>query len=107
MRFILLRNMILPVGYFIDYYKIMRKIFFVFALLSTLMILGLSLISIQVLWIFLLTGPLIVLGIYDMIQSSHSIARNFPVVGRLRFYGRSQAKDISVFRRKRYQWYAF
>lgn len=64
----------------------MRKIYFIFTLLSTLFIAGLSLFSPKFLWFYLFTGPLILLGAYDMIQSRHSIARNFPIVGRLRFF---------------------
>jgi glutamate synthase domain-containing protein 2 len=32
-----------------------------------------------------LFGPLLLLGIYDLVQVHHSIARNYPVLGRLRF----------------------
>ena len=30
-------------------------------------------------------GPLIILGLYDITQKSHSILRNYPVLGHLRF----------------------
>ncbi|WP_343532110.1 FMN-binding glutamate synthase family protein [Pedobacter sp.] len=37
-------------------------------------------------WTFLFTGPFVLLGIYDMIQPKHSIVRNYPVFGRLRYF---------------------
>ena len=30
-------------------------------------------------------GPLIILGMFDITQKSHSILRNFPVLGHMRF----------------------
>ncbi|MEM9727435.1 MAG: FMN-binding glutamate synthase family protein [Myxococcota bacterium] len=35
--------------------------------------------------ILILFGPLLLLGLYDVVQTQHSIARNYPVLGRLRF----------------------
>jgi glutamate synthase domain-containing protein 2 len=37
-------------------------------------------------WMFIFTGPFVVLGIYDLYQPKHSIVRNFPVFGRLRYF---------------------
>lgn len=64
----------------------MRKIFVFTAIITSIIIVSFSLINVKVLRFFLLTGPFILLGIYDMIQSKHSIAKNFPVLGRLRFF---------------------
>jgi glutamate synthase domain-containing protein 2 len=36
-------------------------------------------------WAFALVGPIVVLGWYDMVQTRHAIARNFPVLGRMRY----------------------
>jgi glutamate synthase domain-containing protein 2 len=36
-------------------------------------------------WLFLLWVPLAGLGFYDMAQTRHAIARNFPILGRLRY----------------------
>lgn len=38
------------------------------------------------LWLLAVLLPLIVMGIYDMIQVKHSIMRTYPVVGRMRFW---------------------
>ncbi len=36
-------------------------------------------------WGLLLFGPLLVLAVWDLVQERHSICRNFPILGRLRF----------------------
>ena len=38
----------------------------------------------SLLWVFLLTG-LVVVGVYDLQQKSHAILRNYPIIGHLRF----------------------
>lgn len=37
-------------------------------------------------WTFLFTGPFVILGVYDLYQPRHSIVRNYPVFGRLRYF---------------------
>jgi glutamate synthase domain-containing protein 2 len=36
-------------------------------------------------WLYILIGPFVLLGIYDMIQAKHAITRNFPVLGHMRY----------------------
>ena len=36
-------------------------------------------------WWFLLSGSLVALGVYDLLQTKHAILRNYPVLGHLRF----------------------
>jgi len=36
-------------------------------------------------WIFIVIIPLFCLGIYDTIQTRHTILRNFPIIGHFRF----------------------
>ncbi len=36
-------------------------------------------------WGFVVIGPLILMGIIDIIQKKHAIKRNFPVIGRMRY----------------------
>ncbi len=38
-----------------------------------------------ILWLFVLIGPLIILGYSDLLQKKQSIKRNFPVIGQLRY----------------------
>ena len=39
----------------------------------------------QVLWSMIFFGPLIILGLFDITLKSHSVLRNFPVLGHMRF----------------------
>jgi glutamate synthase domain-containing protein 2 len=48
----------------------------------------------NVIWFMLLFGPLILLGYFDIFQRKHSIRRNFPVIGNLRFLLESIRPEI-------------
>ncbi len=37
-------------------------------------------------WLFVLLIPMLGLGIYDMLQERHAISRNFPILGRTRYF---------------------
>ena len=59
-----------------------------FILISTLAILSIICIALvwpPILWIFILLGPLLYMGIYDIFQKRHTIRRNFPLIGRFRY----------------------
>ncbi len=49
-------------------------------------------------WAYIFVGPFVLLGIYDLYQPKHSIVRNYPVFGRLRYF----AEDL---RPKIYQYF--
>ena len=36
-------------------------------------------------WVFVLLGPLVALGLYDVLQTEHTVLRNFPVIGHGRY----------------------
>ena len=63
----------------------MRTLF----LQTTFVILAINVVSFfylpEVLWSMVIFGPLILLGLRDITQKSHSILRNFPVLGHMRF----------------------
>ena len=63
----------------------MRKIFVVSSILVSALLIFWAYFWIDVLFGFVIVGPLIVMGIIDMAQSRQSLRRNFPVVGRLRY----------------------
>ena len=63
----------------------MRKIFIVSSVLVTALLIYWSFFWIDVLFGFVIAGPLIIMGIQDMVQKKQSLRRNFPVVGRLRY----------------------
>jgi len=75
----------------------MRQNFAVAAVLITAAILSLSLISSNWLWAFLPLGPIILLGIYDMFQTKHSIRRLYPVLGHFRYLLESVRPEIQQY----------
>ncbi len=64
----------------------MRKGFLIIALLIALVIITLSIIfNLNYLWLFVLVGPIIFLGLIDVFQKTHALKRNFPLLGRTRY----------------------
>jgi glutamate synthase domain-containing protein 2 len=62
-----------------------RKIFIYSAILLCAAIFALAYLSLYALWAFVLVGPLIYMGVRDMVQKKQSIKRNFPLIGRMRY----------------------
>ena len=65
----------------IKLFFVINKVFF----LSALVLFILSLISTSFLWLWLIYFALLGLAIYDIKQTKHSLWRNFPIFGRLRW----------------------
>ncbi len=63
----------------------MRRIFVVISVVITLAILAWAYFTPAALFLFLLAGPFIYMGIADMVQTRQSLKRNFPLFGRLRY----------------------
>lgn len=63
----------------------MRKTFWLVSALTVTLILLTSLKWRGALWLFVAVGPLIALGIRDILQRRHAIRRNFPVIGHGRY----------------------
>ncbi len=62
-----------------------RETFILTAIISTILVFALYAIWKPALWIFVILGPIILIGISDIFQSRHTIRKNFPVLGRFRF----------------------
>lgn len=64
----------------------MRFKFYVGSILIILLIFALAkFYTINALWGLVVIGPIILMGIYDVIQSKHAIRKNYPLLGRLRY----------------------
>jgi glutamate synthase domain-containing protein 2 len=64
----------------------MRKIFYISSVVvSALIIAAAYFLHIDALFAFVIVGPLIYMGIADIVQTRQSIKRNFPLLGRLRY----------------------
>lgn len=62
-----------------------RQLFVTISVLVTALLLVWSYFWTDVLLLFIIVGPIIFIGVQDMIQGKQSIRRNFPVLGRLRY----------------------
>ena len=62
-----------------------REKFIALSILSIVLIISISLFWTPVLWLFLIVAPLIIMGIFDILQKKHTIRRNFPLIGRFRY----------------------
>lgn len=58
------------------------------------LILGFSILWEPLLWAFVLVGPVILIGVYDLIQRKHTILRNFPFIGHFRFWLESLGPEL-------------
>ena len=60
----------------------------IFTLISVVVIAGIIALypyHPTILWALVIVGPLIMVGVYDMLQKKHTIRRNYPVVGNIRY----------------------
>ena len=63
----------------------MRTSFFIVSFVVFAAVAGLYFLWPPVLWSLVLLGPLFLLGVYDIVQNKHTIMKNFPLLGRLRY----------------------
>ncbi len=71
-----------------------RQLFILLSILVTLVLIALGTVYPGVFWSFLLVGPLIIMGTIDICQKRHTIKRNFPLVGRMRYILESFRPEI-------------
>lgn len=63
----------------------MRQIFLGIVAASLVASIVVAIFSPGFLWAWVVLGPLLGLGVYDYFQTAHSIPRNFPLIGRMRY----------------------
>ena len=73
------------------------KIFWLSSAVCVSLVGGLSLVWPAILWAFVVIGPLVLLGIYDSSQRSHAVIRNFPVIGRARYWMEAIRPEIQQY----------
>lgn len=71
-----------------------REQFIIISIITIIVIIAISQFWNPILWSFILIGPLILMGIYDIIQTKHTIRRNFPLLGRFRYVLESIRPEI-------------
>lgn len=76
----------------------MRKQFFASAAIAILVLgFGGALLWTPIYFAFIVVLPVVAIGIYDALQTSHSVSRNYPLVGRLRFLLEAIRPEISQY----------
>ena len=63
----------------------MRNLFYAIATILVLALAVWAYFMPGVWWSFIVVGPLVLIGIWDVLQPSHTILRNFPVIGHFRY----------------------
>jgi len=74
-----------------------RQVFLGVSVLCSGAVAGLSTAWPAALWAFVLLGPVILLGLYDMVQKRHAILRNFPIIGHGRYMMEMVRPEISQY----------
>jgi hypothetical protein len=77
----------------------MRHLFYKFAIVSSLLVgaLAFFLHNPNILWIFALLGPLILVGLMNSMQGKHAILKNFPILGYFRYLFELIAPEIQQY----------
>ncbi len=76
----------------------MRKHFLIASLLTVIFQTMFIYFKNDLLWTLFLTLPIILLGLYEIVQKKHTLMRNYPIVGRARYW-------MEVLRPKIYQYF--
>ena len=62
-----------------------RRVFFIFAIGAPLLIGVVATWWTPILWLFIVVGPIIAVGIHDVVQHKHALLRIYPVIGHGRY----------------------
>ena len=62
-----------------------REKFILLSIILLILVIVTALFWQAILWSFIIIVPLILMGVYDVFQTKHTIRRNFPVIGRFRY----------------------
>ncbi len=71
-----------------------RALFLVLSLVTIVVLVGVALSRPAAWWGFALLGPLVAVGLYDIVQRKHTLLRNFPLLGHFRFLLESIRPEI-------------
>ena len=62
-----------------------REKFILISIIVVVLIVGIAVFWQSILWSLIIIMPLIIIGIYDILQTKHTIRKNFPLIGNLRY----------------------
>ena len=64
----------------------MRNKFFTISIIAILAVGAMGFFWHKALWLYIIVIPIVLLGISDLVQTKHSLKKNFPVIGRMRWW---------------------
>ena len=74
-----------------------RQKFVSTAIFCFLIVVSLSIYNTHWLWLFAFIGPIILVGLYDILQTKHAVRRLYPVIGRFRYLLESFRDEIQQY----------
>ncbi|SIS74002.1 FMN-binding glutamate synthase family protein [Neptunomonas antarctica] len=74
-----------------------RQYFFIFAVISPILILLGAQVWPSMIWMFFLVVPIITLGLIDVTQTRHTIRRLYPIVGHFRYFLESVRTELQQY----------
>ncbi len=75
----------------------MRREFLLGAVLALVAVALVASLFPPILWFMVVLGPLLVLGFQDFFQTKHTIRRNFPLLGRIRYLFEAIRPEINQY----------
>lgn len=76
---------------------VFRHIFILSGLVLSAVLLLVGIVWPEVNWAWLIIGPLIVLGIHDLIQNKHTLLKIYPIVGHFRYLFESVRRELQQY----------
>ena len=74
-----------------------RQIFSIIAVVLPLAIVVLAFVWKPILWLLIIVIPVVLLGLFDMFQTRHTLLRLYPVLGRFRYMLESVRPEIQQY----------
>jgi len=84
-------------GFVPPFHALGRAVFYVAAFTSVGAVVAMSALYPPALWGLVVVGPLTLLGIRDVLQKKHTILRNYPVIGHIRYLFESVRPEIQQY----------
>ena len=75
----------------------MRRWFYVLAVMAVAAVAAAATFTPAALWTLVVLGPLLLVGLYDSLQREHTILRNFPIIGHVRYLFEALRPEIQQY----------
>ena len=74
-----------------------RQVFIILAIMVLLLIVGIGFYWQAIYWSFIVVGPILLIGIIDLLQKKQTLRRLYPVIGRFRYMLESVRPEIQQY----------